>query len=252
MAWHEQGRGMPRNVELEHDATMAPHVRSITLVRHGRTAYNAQHRLQGQIDIPLDEVGLWQVRQTADALRELYVAHHPDAPRQLVVCSDLRRAAATAHAFADPLGLEVHPDIRVRERSFGDWEGIAVEELARRFPDDYRSWAEFRGGELEHGAEPKQEVGRRGVEALNDWAAKAGSDTDLYVFSHGAWISQTLQTLLGLSQVHGDFADVLSMRNAHWARLVPLEVRGKLRWRLMDYNHGPGAADTERWEHPRL
>ncbi|MEO5392242.1 histidine phosphatase family protein, partial [Bifidobacterium adolescentis] len=102
---------------------MTPHVRSITLVRHGRTAYNAQHRLQGQIDIPLDEVGMWQVRQTASALRELYVDRHPEAACQLVVCSDLKRAAATAHAFADPLGLDVHPDVRVRERSFGDWEG---------------------------------------------------------------------------------------------------------------------------------
>ena len=108
---------MPRNVELDHDETMTPHVRSITLVRHGRTAYNAQHRLQGQIDIPLDEVGMWQVRQTASALRELYVDRHPEAACQLVVCSDLKRAAATAHAFADPLGLDVHPDVRVRERS---------------------------------------------------------------------------------------------------------------------------------------
>ena len=152
---------MPRNVELDHDETMTPHVRSITLVRHGRTAYNAQHRLQGQIDIPLDEVGMWQVRQTASALRELYVDRHPEAACQLVVCSDLKRAAATAHAFADPLGLDVHPDVRVRERSFGDWEGIAVEELAKRFPEDYLSWAQFRGGELKYGAEPKQNVGRR-------------------------------------------------------------------------------------------
>lgn len=165
---------------------------------------------------------------------------------------DLGRAAATAHAFADPLGLEVHPDARVRERSFGDWEGISVEELAQRYPEDYRSWAEFRGGELKYGAEPKEEVGRRGVEALNDWAFRAGRDTDLYVFSHGAWISQTLQTLLGMADAHGDFADILSMRNAHWVRLIPLEIGSALRWRLMDYNHGPAIADTEEWEHPNL
>lgn len=243
---------MPRNVELEHNSAVPEHVHAITLVRHGRTAYNAQHRLQGQIDIPLDEVGQWQVRQTAVALRELYVDRRPDIPNRLVVCSDLGRASATAHAFADPLGLEVHPDARVRERSFGDWEGIPVEELAQRYPEDYRSWAEFRGGELKYGAEPKEEVGRRGVEALNDWAFRAGSDTDLYVFSHGAWISQTLQTLLGMVDVHGDFADILSMRNAHWVRLIPLEIGSTLRWRLMDYNHGPAIADSEEWEHTNL
>ena len=91
---------MPRNVELEHNSAVPEHVHAITLVRHGRTAYNAQHRLQGQIDIPLDEVGQWQVRQTADALRELYVDRRPDIPNRLVICSDLGRAAATAHAFA--------------------------------------------------------------------------------------------------------------------------------------------------------
>ena len=94
---------MPRNVELDHDETMTPHVRSITLVRHGRTAYNAQHRLQGQIDIPLDEVGMWQVRQTASALRELYVDRHPEAACQLVVCSDLNARPPPPTRSADPL-----------------------------------------------------------------------------------------------------------------------------------------------------
>ncbi len=243
---------MPRNVDFAHDENLPQHVHSITLVRHGRTSYNAQHRLQGQIDIPLDEVGEWQVRQTAAALRELYVDHRPDIANRIVVCSDLGRARATAHAFAEPLGLEVHPDVRVRERGFGDWEGVAVEELAQRFPEDYRSWAEFRGGELKYGAEPKEEVGLRGVAALNEWSRKAGSDTDLYVFSHGAWISQTLQTLLGFNASHADFASILSMRNAHWARLIPMEVGDGLRWRLMDYNHGPAIADTGAWENPPL
>ena len=49
------------------------HVRSIFLVRHGRTSYNAEHRLQGQVDIPLDAVGQWQARQTAAALKDLYL-----------------------------------------------------------------------------------------------------------------------------------------------------------------------------------
>ena len=157
---------MPRNVELDHDETMTPHVRSITLVRHGRTAYNAQHRLQGQIDIPLDEVGMWQVRQTASALRELYVDRHPEAACQLVVCSDLKRAAATAHAFADPLGLDVHPDVRVRERSFGDWKASPSKSSPNGSPRIICHGPSCRGGELKYGAEPKQNVGRRGVEAL--------------------------------------------------------------------------------------
>ena len=132
---------------------MSQHVRSIFLVRHGRTSYNAAHRLQGQVDIPLDEVGRWQVERTGETLRELYVERRPDVTNRIVVASDLCRAAATAHAFADPLDLDVHLDPRVRERSFGDWDGMAVDDLAERYPEDYRSWAEFRGGEMKYGAE---------------------------------------------------------------------------------------------------
>ena len=176
---------------------MPEHVRSITLIRHGRTSYNARHCFQGQIDIPLDEIGEWQVRQTAQALRSLYVESHPER-RQLVVASDLSRAMATAHAFADPLGLVVHPDARVRERNFGEWEGKELAELERECPEDYRAWAEYRGGELRHGAETKAAVGERGRAALEEWSFSAGADTDLYVFSHGSWIAQTVQTVLGL------------------------------------------------------
>lgn len=108
--------------------------------------------------------------------------------------------------FADVLdGAEVHDDPRVRERSFGDWDGHAVSELAERYPEDFRSWMEHRGGEMKYGAEAKEHVGERGVEALRDWSTRAGTDTDLFVFSHGAWIAQTLQTLLGITAVDPTF-----------------------------------------------
>ncbi|PLS25649.1 histidine phosphatase family protein [Bifidobacterium imperatoris] len=229
------------------------HVRSIFLVRHGRTSYNAAHKLQGQVDIPLDAVGQWQVKQTAAALKDLYVDRRPETDHRIIVCSDLVRAHATAQAFADALGgAPVHDDVRVRERSFGDWDGHAVSELAERYPEDFRSWMEHRGGEMKYHAEAKEHVGERGVEALRDWSTRAGMDTDLFVFSHGAWISQTLQTLLGLSQIDPTFASLLSMRNAHWVRLVPMDIEGQpTRWRLLDYNHGPAIADTDEWERER-
>lgn len=227
------------------------HVHAIIVVRHGRTAYNAQHRFQGQIDIELDETGRWQAQRTADALARLYVDGMPSVTDRIVVSSDLSRASQTAHAFADRFGLDVHLDERVRERSFGQWEGRILADLAKQYPQDYQSWAEFRGGELNYGAEPKAHVGARGVAALTDWAARGDEHTDLYVFSHGAWISQTLQTLTGMNLAQPDYAGLVSMRNAHWARLTPLELPGQpLRWRLADYDHGPAEADTPAWEHP--
>ena len=142
---------------------MTNHVRSVFLIRHGRTSYNAAHKLQGQVDIPLDAVGEWQVKQTAAALKRLYVDRRQEINHRFIVCSDLKRAHATAQAFADVLGgIEPVDDRRVRERSFGDWDGHAVAELAERYPEDFRSWMESRGGELKYGAEPKEAVGKRG------------------------------------------------------------------------------------------
>lgn len=224
-------------------------VRSITLVRHGRTSYNLAGRVQGSIDIPLDDVGVWQARQTGDALRRLYVERDPVA-RQLVVASDLRRANRTAHLFADPLGLEVHADPRLRERSFGDWEGMSGEELDAQWPKDFALWCRGLGGEMRHRAESHEHAGERGVEALRDWSHRADADTDLFVFSHGALIENMLQVLFGIGLALPDFVSVTSMRNAHWARLVNAGLDDPDRWILVDYNHGPALADTELWENP--
>ena len=231
-------------------------VHSIILVRHGRTAYNAEGRLQGQSDIPLDDTGLWQVEQTGQALRTLYTGDRALGRHAMVVSSDLTRSMQTAHAFADALPTEVHADRRVRERDFGEWEGLRLDEINSRWPEDYTSWVTFQGGEMLHGAEAKSAVGDRGAQAVSEWATSAGDDTDLFVFSHGAWISQTLQTLLGLRQAHPDFASLLSLRNAHWVRLLPMNRPDELndmpvRWRLAEYNHGPAIAE-QGWDEPRL
>lgn len=290
------------------------HVHSIFLVRHGQTSYNAQHRFQGQIDIPLNEIGRWQVKQTAAELTRLYVGSNGDntfdvqagntvdfgaqsnvaingdgervesfasasspasassAPpssscavqgelgqsqgsqrRQIVLTSTLSRAQETAHTFADPLGLDVHIDPGVAERNFGDWEGMSMSEVREQFPDDFASWQRFEGGELRHGAETKEAVGLRGLAAINDWAYQAGKDTDLFIFSHGAWINQTLQTVLGMTTIYPDFASLVSMRNAFWVKLSSLDLPdGSVRWRLEEYEHGPVAAYITDWNNPDL
>lgn len=156
----------------------------VLFLRHGRTAYNLARRLQGQIDIPLDIVGGWQADQSAYELAKTYywakvahIADHNDelaqpayegayladlneineAPaasrRMVVVSSDLFRAQQTAHAIADLLGLDVALDPRLRERSFGEWEGMTREEILEQYADDYHSWRAHTGGETKHGVE---------------------------------------------------------------------------------------------------
>ena len=97
----------------------------LLLWRHGRTAFNATARLQGQVDIPLDDVGRWQARTAAAAM---LVRHTPTR----IVSSDLGRAVETADPLARMAGVDVETDERVRERSFGEWEGLSGPEIARR------------------------------------------------------------------------------------------------------------------------
>lgn len=243
-------------------------VRQIILVRHGRTAYNAQNRFQGQIDIPLDAVGMWQAERTGEALRQLLEADERIAPASgapiagdgpafdpaadvLVVASDLSRAASTAHSFADPWGLDVHLEPRLRERSFGQWEGVRLEDAKHDYPRDYADWRDGKGGELRHGAESRDSLGTRGMQAINDWAARAGEDQTIVFFSHGACIAETIDHMLEPVGTTGGIANFSTMRNDHWAQLVPYEPNGgDPRWRLMYYNRGPALAMTPQWENP--
>lgn len=104
----------------------------IIAIRHGQTAWNAETRMQGQLDTALDSRGRWQAQQLAQAL-----AHEPiDA----IIASDLSRAMQTAMPLADATGLRVRPERGLRERCFGVFEGFTYADIARHWPDDTARW----------------------------------------------------------------------------------------------------------------
>ena len=103
---------------------------TLVILRHGQTDWNYQHRYQGVTDIPLNAVGEEQAKQAHDFLKPF----HFDA----VYCSDLDRAKTTAR-----LALKgIYPfekiifDRRLRERSFGSYEGGPYDK--EFLPDEYR------------------------------------------------------------------------------------------------------------------
>ena len=104
----------------------------ILAIRHGETAWNRDTRIQGHIDIPLNERGHWQARRAAEALR--------DEPIAAVYSSDLARAHATAQAIAAPRGLPVHTHAGLRERHFGRFEGKTWTEIETGWPEEALAW----------------------------------------------------------------------------------------------------------------
>jgi len=104
----------------------------VIAVRHGETAWNVDTRIQGQLDIELNDTGLWQARRVAKALFE--------EPIAAIYASDLARAWQTAREIADLRQLEVTTDIGLRERGFGHFEGRTFADIDAVLPDQARLW----------------------------------------------------------------------------------------------------------------
>jgi probable phosphoglycerate mutase len=124
---YSQG-GSPNMVEIP---TTLP--TRICLVRHGETEWNAERRIQGQIDIGLNDTGRCQA---AAAGRWLKVAGIV-----ALYSSDLKRAWTTALAIGAVLDLAVDPVPELRERRYGIFEGLTFAEAQARHPDGYSAFA---------------------------------------------------------------------------------------------------------------
>lgn len=199
---------------------------SVILWRHGQTDYNAAGKLQGQVDIPLNQTGISQATQGAGELAKV-------RPR-VIVTSDLSRAADTAKFLAEVTGVELVIDVRLRERSFGQWEGLTRQEIADAWPKEFEVWRS--GGHPEGiNAESRLDLGARVAEAVNEWAGKFEiSDTVVFV-GHGAAISAAITTLLGLDP--DSWRGISGVSNCHWSVLEP--GVSKPGWRLTEHNVGP-------------
>lgn len=95
------------------------------LARHARTSLNADGRLRGRLDPPLDAIG----RDEADELAAVLAALHPIR----VVSSPLRRAAETAQAIADRAHVPLVIDDRLIDRDYGNWSGTLESDVVAKF-----------------------------------------------------------------------------------------------------------------------
>ncbi|WP_114855655.1 histidine phosphatase family protein [Brachybacterium sp. YJGR34] len=182
----------------------------LVLVRHGQTDYNRDGRLQGQVDIPLNETG---GRQAA-ALAAVVARNPPD----VLVASPLQRARETARIIGRSAGLEVATDPAFLERSFGDWEGLRGEEIRDGWPEQHAAWREHRPV-LGVGVEDRPEVGARVASACRRLLDEHAGST-VMVVAHGAAITLGITALLGLDT--NGFRGVAGLENCHRTILEPL------------------------------
>jgi 2,3-bisphosphoglycerate-dependent phosphoglycerate mutase len=148
----------------------------LLLIRHGETAWNAEHRIQGQLDIPLSPLGVLQSARLADCLA--------NEPIDAVYSSGQSRAWLTAAPLAARLGLEVIAEPRLRERSFGIFEGLTLDEIAERYPPEFKKWRERDPAWRPEGGESGQQLIDRVLSAVLDIGIKHPSQT-VVLISHG-------------------------------------------------------------------
>lgn len=174
----------------------------LVVTRHCETEWNAEGRLQGHTDVPLNDVGRAQARELATRLRSVGLTH--------VLCSDLRRASETGYTIAQDLGIPITHDARLRECAFGVLEGLTVPEIEKFYgsvalPAENFTDYSFDAWNGEH----RNQVLTRQLDFLEEFATRRPDATPLLV-GHG----RSLGTLLAFfghppALVRGDIARVL-------------------------------------------
>ncbi len=118
-------------------AFSCPH--TLYLVRHGETDWNVRGLLQGSQDIPLNSLGRQQATRAGDNLNWLLPHNSPLD----FISSPLQRARETMQLLRQQLGLppgDYRCDGRLKEISFGDWEGLSWAQIHQQEPERYQQY----------------------------------------------------------------------------------------------------------------
>ena len=194
----------------------------LILWRHGQTSWTVDRRIQGQTDVELTDAGLEQARLAAPRLAALKPT--------VLISSDLQRAARTQAALAAIVGLPVTYDQRLRERTFGEWEGCTHAELTARWPESFARWK--RGEPVDDaGVEEVDALSKRTSTVLQEAVDAAPADGVIVAATHGAAARYATCALLGWP---ASAAPTLGpLHNCHSTHLSFDSVRG---WQLLAHN----------------
>ena len=196
------------------------------IVRHGETTWNAEERIQGQTDTPLSDRGYRQAELLGARLagREIDAAY----------VSDLARAWETARTVTRDRDVTLTPSPLLRERSWGDWEGLTFAYLRRTYPQEYARFRDSVNVPPPKGESITDLMARTGdfVAGLNE---NHRDDQTLLIVGHGGCLNALITRVLDLPPVA---ATRISLGSAS---LTLVEFRGdRAMLKLL--------GDTSHWE----
>ena len=162
----------------------------IYLIRHGQTDSNSNRQFQGRIDNPLNAKGVAQAEALARYMRNV--------PLDAIYCSSMLRARMTAAPLAMDHNLPYRPLELLQEVSFGAWEGMAYDEINRRWPEEMTLFLTRPGDWIPPEGESFAEVQKRCHAAFKQIFAEQGHDKSIAIISHGGIIRAQLCALLDM------------------------------------------------------
>ena len=160
------------------------------VVRHGETQWNVEARMQGQGDSPLTAAGITQ----AEAIAQRLAGERID----VLVSSDLGRAAETARRIAACCGHPVVTDARLRERGFGAGEGLTYDEIRNQYPDAFASARETDPDFAIPGGESRRAFHER-VTGAFEALAREHAGRRVAVVTHGGVLATLYRFIHGLA-----------------------------------------------------
>ncbi|HTP60474.1 MAG TPA: histidine phosphatase family protein [Burkholderiales bacterium] len=160
----------------------------LCVVRHGETAWNAEHRVQGQLDVPLNAIGQAQAEATAKVLGEEKFS--------AIYSSDLARAQQTAQPAARLLAMSVALDRDLRERHYGIFERLTYAEVKQKFPGDYARFEAREPGYDFRTGESLSAFSERSIAAISRIADRHAGESVL-VFTHGGVLDMLQRFITG-------------------------------------------------------
>ena len=160
------------------------------LLRHGETAWNAQRRIQGVSDTPLNEIGLAQARALIPSLK--------DRPLAALYTSPLRRARQTADILSEGLGgLPVIEDERLAELDQGELEGMDISEIKERYNGFWSTWQKTPADAQTPGGESLPQLQERAWAAVESFRERHAEEMVAAV-SHNLAITTVMCRILGV------------------------------------------------------
>jgi len=188
------------------------------LVRHGLTDWNREGRIQGQQPTHLNARGVQEAKLVARRLlREM--------PQNLY-SSDLPRSMETAAETARLTGLGVTPTPKLREASFGRWEGRSFKDVQAESPGDFTNWVESDFHKAPPGGETAAELRERVIAFIGRTAEKHPNQASV-LFTHGGPCKYAIAHVLGIAPT-GVYRYAIDNASVHVIELGPYGWRLKL------------------------